>query len=496
MPLWYSATYVDEGVYVYIGRHMGLQQMPYLNLPDNKGPVVYFFYRALFEIFGLNTIAWRLVFLGIILASGWAFYRILRRRADAGGAWLGAGLFWALMLFDQEGGLGLLAFRVTETIGLFFLLWSLDWLQGLNESKTNDKPARNGRQERGAGIFQNASVVSAGAGLLLALALLTNSLTWPAVLGWGWLHYKKEIRITPAFLLAAAAPLAVFGLVLLATGSLGAWWTWTVVYNFANGAVFSNGGPAQLLGALILSVKQYLFVGLALLPLLWKPARKHAPLALAFLVLAIAPEIHQISHVTEHYDIMIVPTYLLGLVAWYDACKGFDRQVVAGIIIASGLLLAAYFTALNVSQMGDYARERSYMARMASQTELINNSHVWAPYIFQSSLYAITNASYPGRHFFDFWLFNEIPWIRTEIVDEFASLDARGQVQYVVVADVPIEKMKNEPACWSEMKFLPDPIMRAIFDHYDCRPLNYTDGYGQNLTLCRRSPLQTGGNNS
>ncbi|MDE1798273.1 MAG: hypothetical protein KGH63_02615 [Candidatus Micrarchaeota archaeon] len=490
VPIWYAIPFVDENVFIYIGQHMSLSQMPYRDFSDNKGPVVYFFYAALNAVFGLDSLGWRLAMLGVLLLGGWAFYGILRTKAGPDGALLGTGLFWLLMLCGPDGpnGLGLVAFRATETIGLALLLASLRLLMV--------RPAE-GREKAGGRLAEPAR--SWASGLLFSLALLTNVLCWPAIVAWGWLHWRKEIALNRHFLAAAALPLAAFALVLLATGSWMPYWVWSIAYNFNHGLDYAtpSGGLGEMMFYLVFNLKHDVLLALVLLPWLWKPLRLYRALTLAFALLSLAPEIRVFYQglSIDHYEIMTVPAYALGFVAAYAGSRGFDRKVVLGLLVGGALALAAYFTYWNVAYASLYGPWQQMQSRVAAEPALRGNPHVWVPEIDMGEVYLFSNSTYPGRYFFTFPIFNQIPWIKQDLTDEFLRLDGQGQIQDIVIT-APLWQQKTAPACWSESRYVPKPVMDAILDHYDCRPMGYADPAGQNLTLCQRRPLGVGGNAS
>ncbi|HSX19163.1 MAG TPA: glycosyltransferase family 39 protein [Candidatus Saccharimonadales bacterium] len=73
-PFWYG----DEGIFGAVGRNLNLGGTLYQTAWDNKPPMIYLTYAAIFQLFGVSMFWLRLVTLVVVLSTACAIYEIAR----------------------------------------------------------------------------------------------------------------------------------------------------------------------------------------------------------------------------------------------------------------------------------------------------------------------------------------------------------------------------------------------------------------------------------
>ncbi|MCL6088916.1 MAG: hypothetical protein M1530_01990 [Candidatus Marsarchaeota archaeon] len=459
IPILYVPTHVDEWVFLYVGQHMSLDKMPYRDFADNKGPITYLFYRGLWVLFGLQTLGWRLAYLALILIASASLFRISRSLGGDGPALIALAVYLVLMLSADHTGLD--AFAISETIGMAPMLLALErsmvarreWEQALN-------------------------------GLLLSLAVLTNVLFWPAVPAFLLLAWRKQIKVGRAFWAGLALLPALFVIVLMLSGSFGAWWDWTIRYHFSY-AQSSGRGPLGVWVLLVLlNLKHHLLLLAVLLPFLSRRLEAWRPLILAFALLAAAPFARTAASDLgiDHYEIPALPLYALGAAMLY-AWAGPARLLTLLPIVLALLALTAFFTAQNLQFPAQKAYEEQRLAEIGQKMAFLRGGSVWTGWdINEAMVYQALNATAPGRDFFSFVIFRRIDWVKEEETRDFVAGFGQGRIPYVLIK-YPIQKW-GAPACFSDDYTLPLTIRQTILDNYDCRDTGIAFDKESNVTLC------------
>lgn len=463
LPAFFTLVHEDEWAYTYIGKHMDFDHLPYRDFADNKGPVVYLFYKALYTVFGMNTVLWRPFFVLLVMGAAWKFHEVVRRLGGEGAGLIALATYLVFMLNTDPSGLDSL--NNTETIGLFFLMWALE-------------RAHHQQDKRGEALT----------GAILSLSLLTNVLFWPAPLAFAILQFMKQTRTRLWFWAGLGVLPALFAVFLLSTSSFAAWWQWTVVYHVSHMENYLDAPLGRALIYMGLSVKNWLLLALVLLPFLKPSLQKFRPLMLAWLPLAIVPatkvlysDILQI----DHYGLFLIPIFALGAAMIHAQAKGPDRVLLLIPIAVSLLALAAHFTWENVQMPALKQIENARAGEIAQKLAYMKNGPVWAGiWIDEAAAYEALNGNYAGRHFFSFPLFANIPWIRDEMESEFAKEEQAGRVPYIFTT-APMERVRTD-ACYDRQLFFPDKIRQIIVRDYDCQPAGIIFDMDRNVTVCRQ----------
>src|SRR3990167_8511740 len=74
-PFWYG----DEGIFAAVGRNLNLGGTLYQTAWDNKPPMIYLTYAAIFKFFGVSMFWLRLVTAAFVLSTATAIYEIARQ---------------------------------------------------------------------------------------------------------------------------------------------------------------------------------------------------------------------------------------------------------------------------------------------------------------------------------------------------------------------------------------------------------------------------------
>src|SRR3989344_509559 len=86
-PFWYG----DEGIFAAVARNLNLGGVLYETAWDNKPPMIYLTYQAIFNVFGVSMFWLRLVTIVVVLATATIIYEVAQatigvRRALAAAA--------------------------------------------------------------------------------------------------------------------------------------------------------------------------------------------------------------------------------------------------------------------------------------------------------------------------------------------------------------------------------------------------------------------------
>src|SRR3989344_3651528 len=103
-PFWYG----DEGIFAAVGRNLNIGGTLYQNSWDNKPPMIYLTYAAIFKLFDVSMFWLRLTTLAFVLATATAIYEIARQVFGKNRALLATIIFGVLTsLRIIEGNLAL-----------------------------------------------------------------------------------------------------------------------------------------------------------------------------------------------------------------------------------------------------------------------------------------------------------------------------------------------------------------------------------------------------
>src|SRR3990167_10384502 len=103
-PYWYG----DEGIFAAVGRNLNHGGVLYQTAWDNKPPMIYLTYAAIFKLFGVSMFWLRLVTLALVLATAVVIYEIARQVFGKNRALLATIIFGVLTsLRIIEGNLAL-----------------------------------------------------------------------------------------------------------------------------------------------------------------------------------------------------------------------------------------------------------------------------------------------------------------------------------------------------------------------------------------------------
>ncbi|MCR4324662.1 MAG: glycosyltransferase family 39 protein [Candidatus Curtissbacteria bacterium] len=118
-PFWYG----DEGIFAAVGRNLNFGGTLYQTAWDNKPPMIYLTYAAIFKTFGVSMFWLRLVTLVVALVTAAAIYEIAQKVLGEKRALLATGIFGVLSsLRIIEGNLALTEIFMILPISLAFLV--------------------------------------------------------------------------------------------------------------------------------------------------------------------------------------------------------------------------------------------------------------------------------------------------------------------------------------------------------------------------------------
>ena len=118
-PFWYG----DEGIFAAVARNLNFGGVLYLDAWDNKPPMIYLTYQAIFKFLGVSMFSLRLVTLIVVLATVAAIYEIGQTVMSAKKALIAAFIFGFLTsLRIIEGNLALTEIFMILPISLAFLV--------------------------------------------------------------------------------------------------------------------------------------------------------------------------------------------------------------------------------------------------------------------------------------------------------------------------------------------------------------------------------------
>lgn len=418
IPRLFAPLFIDSWIFVYIGKNMSFDKLPYRDLDDNKGIMTYLYYRGLDFFFGQNYLAWRICGMLMVILSALVFWRILRNRIGKEQALAGTAFFLAIELFPAT-----VSFELSETIGLLPMLCAIALLY--ENRKWGEK-------------------ADIAAGLLFSLSLLTNIIFIPAIFVFALLHLFGEVRIRRHFVIAAAILPVLFIAILLATGSLGAFIERFVYYNLSfSRAVIGEGGYLLPL-AFILNYSIIMLIAAALAILFFKRFRKQRNFIVALMPLVLVSGTQIFLYASpNHYHVPVIPLYASCFAIIFGGFSGFDGKAVRGLLIAFLALTALYATNASIAELGHFPQDDDVIFAKAAKAEFpmfFNSGRLLAPSydMRPSRLYYLANSSYPGHYFFMFSTFARIPWFQQKIDRDIIGNINSGNIDYIVAsADCP-----------------------------------------------------------
>ncbi len=456
LPLFFGPMFVDTWVFAYIGKHMSLDKLPYLDLPDNKGIFTYLFYRGLDFFFPQNFFAWNAVFLLLALASAGCIWLIVKKKAGEEAALAAFAFYLALSLFP-----GIDTFGSSEAIGMPFLLASFALLY------YNSKSAR----------------AQIAAGLLFSIPLLTNILFLPSLISLALFHFLGEFRLSRQFAIPAAFLPLVFLLFLASTGSLPAFVEWFFTYNLAHSGAYYEDTPQSIIPlAGLLNVPLHILLALVLAVFYFPQLRKFRILALCIapLLLFTVSKILLIV-VPDHYSIATLPLYAISAGAVFSSFRGFDGTMVRALLLSSLAFLSLAFLSQNLGSAETFPQHADllYQQKFQSAYPAFQNSPnllaVGQGLAFTRAYY-LANSTYSGKYFFYFHIFSKVPFLRKEMDNDVLSAMANGSAKLIVTdADCP-------------NIFCPTAEVSAgIASGYTCNRTDFGMGGEYNYSYCVRN---------
>ena len=118
-PYWYG----DEGIFAAVARNLNFGGVLYQDAWDNKPPMIYLTYQAIFNFFGVSMFWLRLVTAIVVLATAAVIYEIAQSTMGAKRALIGVFIFGFLTsLRIVEGNLALTEIYMILPISLA-MLW-------------------------------------------------------------------------------------------------------------------------------------------------------------------------------------------------------------------------------------------------------------------------------------------------------------------------------------------------------------------------------------
>jgi len=454
IPRLFAPLFIDSWIFVYIGKNMSFERMPYRDLDDNKGIMTYLYYRGLDSAFGQNYLAWKICGMLLVMASSLVFWRILRGRLGKEMALAGFAFFLAIELFPAT-----VSFELSETIGLLPLLCAVALLY------ENQK------------LGEKADI---SAGILFSISLLTNVIFIPAIFVFALLHFLGEVRIRRHFAAGAAILPAIFLSLLALTGSLGAFIERFIYYNLSFGrAVF--GGTGYLLPvAFIMNYSLLLLIASVVALLFFRRFARQRNFVICFLPLVLVSGSQIILYPSpDHYHIPVIPLYATCFAILFGAFSGFDGKAFRGVLLAFLALVAIYAVNIAVSELNHFPQDDDAVFAGSARAEFpmfFNSSRLLAPSydMRPSRFYYISNSSYPGHYFFMFATFTRIGWFQQKIDRDLLLNINSGNVDYIVAS-----------AGCPEMSCPTRAVSNAIAKNYRCAK-GYDFGLGKeyNYTYC------------
>lgn len=444
-PRMQSENYVDEWAYLYIGKHWDAQHALYKDLPDNKGPALYLFYKLLDAIFGSNYLAWKFVYLALVAGCAISIFFITKK---ALGDKEGMAAFAAFLVLAANPSLVIL--HASETLGLFFLLASIALL-----------------------MIGELGVVS---GIFFALAMVTNSIFIPGIaslvvcfLG-GWAKPGKY------FAVGMLLVLIVFG-TYVATG-IG-------FENFVNYYILYNSGHTRfkyfeisnIIGKIGPDVAIWIAISIALV--VSRDTRMQF-FGLVLAPFAVIPIFVTSTYYTTHYLVAAIPFFAAGGAMAYRALEKWQAWR-APIFFA--VLLAAYGVfGYQMNDAGNFENGKRPLADYERQVipslipEAINSRKLYCPLLDDVKYYEFLNASYNGKFFFDVSKYTSNKYVLDRLGEDIESVK---KAEYVLTSETLDVKRESYYA-------IPEKTLEAIQKGFSCRELPYKGFLEKNITFCVR----------
>ena len=118
-PFWYG----DEGIFAAVGRNLNLGGVLYQTAWDNKPPMIYLTYQAIFNLFGVSMYWLRLITMVVVLSTAVVIYEIALKVIGTKRALLATFIFGVLTSLRLiEGNLALTEIFMILPISLAFLI--------------------------------------------------------------------------------------------------------------------------------------------------------------------------------------------------------------------------------------------------------------------------------------------------------------------------------------------------------------------------------------
>lgn len=446
----FADNFVDEWVYLYIGKHWDLGHALYVDLPDNKGPSTYLLYKSLYAAFGENFLAWKLAYLSFAILGGFAIWQIGRKKFSSGAANMMAGAYFC-MLLNPAGQM----FSSPEIMAFSLLATSLAFLT-------------HGRGELVAGA-------------MLGICVLTNIVMVPSLAAVAMLSVAGEIKPGWKYIAGLLVVLALSAAYLTSAGALGDFIEHFFIFNF----VHKKFGDS-LLGsfAIFSQAKEAAMPLLAIAAALLSRRRETQIWGVGFAVVATAPLLMLVrGNDMTHYISLICPIY--GIAAgsvfmsledkWPSKAVAYTTFVV--LLAAAATYQLTIFAAHQSQNENTYSAEKEYA--LARYPELAGSKAMLIPMLEDGKYYQIFDSKYPGKYFF---LMHE--YSNSEIIMQKEEGDYQrniGNVDAVVMT----RKSSEAPDWKSYAERLPGNLSLALVNEFSCSSSPIL-GVPRQLTVCLR----------
>jgi 4-amino-4-deoxy-L-arabinose transferase-like glycosyltransferase len=488
MPLFNAPFERDQGLYGVIARGWAQGAVPYRDLWDNKGPVLFLWYMAAFKLLGEGVVAPRLLAaLGTAAAVPfvWDSARILLGPRKG----ILAALFFAIAFADP-----FLQANANAEILMLCPLAAGFW--------AFTRGSRGGSQ-----------AWFALAGVLTVLAALTKQAAAGPLAGYGvWLavlavrdremraRHVRSMLAVGAGVLIGLAPFIVY---FASKGALYDFWYATVQFNL----LFSGNNPLilKLIPPLILDPPS-LFGGLLLWAVavlggvrLWKRRDRAAGLILTF---AVSSEVAAqfMGKVSAHYNVGLVPAAaVLAAVgfesiaeAWRAGRKNLGYAAVACALISVGVSAFVYAWPSSEDRFVVQYTFREYAYRSLDAREIADKVDALTgpdDYVYefgrQSDIYFLADRKPASR-----WVHNRAYGIDPSMLDEVLR-DLAARQPKLILLTYECEPMSREfPGCEAGP---PAELAAYITDHYTyAGRVDYADFYLRTDYADASQPLTLG----
>ncbi|MEM2962927.1 MAG: hypothetical protein QXW70_02495 [Candidatus Anstonellales archaeon] len=437
----------DESVFIFIGRGITQGQVLYKDLFDNKGPFLYLVYAALWGLFGLSEVYYRVVFYFFVIISAILLRKISKELFPSLNPRITEISYLLLMSIPTS-----IPFAISETLVNLLIISAATLI--LEYKK------------------RQSSLYLVASGFLFSLCILTNFLSvfsLPFVL-WLLLEVSKANQKEKSlygtsphtltiFFLSAIIPHLIFSFYLLTSQSLAAFMEVISVFAPAFYIKFAN--------------LPYLLIFLTFfLPFIRQNERNAVACAFS-LTLSYIPSLNVTPTLTSHYSIFYFPFLSLLIPLTYKNFKILHPTIQVLVIM---YLLNIYLNPfidnnLKVSYLYDndaYSKERTlaYKELYSNFSKNISGKDI-AVFSYDISPYLYLNSTPKIRYPYFIYLFSYTK-INYTIEAEYSKRMSESPFEYIIigqdlygVSEVPqsvMEHLKNNYTLLYSKEFSPERL--------------------------------------